>query len=467
MYMADFLTQIYRLVSRLTLVVASCWLLNACSSGDAPSSGNGLQNSNAFDLKISDNSTTTEYTLVEGNGNGLVIPLQIDRFNNGSDPITLTARGASDADDRRLTAYFSQQTLTANNTQTNLTLLVGIDALPIQAQQRTIIISASDGVNTDEINVVVNLQPTQAPDLYLLVGQSNMVGFSGDDTKQAYPGGADEPHPRIKQLHVTRNDEWNQFTDASHFRSVQRNVLTPAIITAEDPLHEPLNLETNSKDNAYIGLGLSFAKSALPNTSANIVLIPAAWSGSAFCDNNGGPRGQWNADPTNNPALGNTWLFDRAITRTNAAIDNTGGILRGILWHQGESDANQPCSEVYLANIERLAQQFRMRIKPDQRGGDFRRADSPIPFVLGTMSRGFDERGDLSVYSEEKQLIDNYHRQLPSQLPFVTTSVHDDLVGNQWPCGNSTCIHFGAEALREIGERYYQQLLVAMSQHSL
>ncbi len=432
-----------------------------CSSGGSDSN---LLSSDAFDL------TTTvpgTITVTEGDESSVSVPLSLTRADGSSAPVSLSIRGTTANDTHQLNAAFSAQTFEASNSSSNLVLSVGIDALPIQEHSRTITVSATDGTSTDELNLELRVKPTSKPDIYLLVGQSNMVGFSGDGTKQANAGEPDEPHPRIKQLHVSYNDEWNNFTDAAAFRSVQANVLSPAIITAEDPLHEPQNSQTQSKDNNYIGMGLSFAKAALNDTTANIVLVPAAWSGSAFCNNDNGPRGQWNADATNDPSLGNTWLFDRAITRANAAIDQSGGVLRGILWHQGESDSNSNCAGSYLANIERLAQQFRLRIKPDARGGEFRRADSPIPFILGTMSRGFDERGDLSVFHPDKQLVDNFHRELPAQLPYVATSVHDDLVGNQWPCGNSTCIHFGAEALREIGARYYQQLQAVMENNRL
>lgn len=440
---------------------AALLLAVGCSSSG---SDNGLQSSDAFDL-----TTTVTGTVVvtEGNDNAVTVPLNLTRAASSSAPVTLSVRGAGSNDTQQLYTAFSAATFEGGNSNSTLALTVGIDALPIKEHTRTLMISATDGVSTDEISLDLRVIPTAKPDIYLLVGQSNMVGFSGDGTKRANAGEPDEPNPRIKQLHVSYNDEWNNFTDAAAFRSVQANVLSPAIITAEDPLHEPMNLQTQSKDNDYIGLGLSFAKAALNDTTANIVLVPAAWSGSAFCNNDNGPRGQWNADSTNDPSLGNTWLFDRAITRADAAINQSGGVLRGILWHQGESDSNSNCAGSYLANIERLAQQFRLRIKPDARGGEFRRADSPIPFILGTMSRGFDERGDLSVFHADKQLVDNFHRELPSQVPYVATSVHDDLVGNQWPCGNSTCIHFGAEALREMGARYYQQLQAVMENNPL
>jgi len=254
------------------------------------------------------------------------------------------------------------------------------------------------------------------------------------------------------------------FASRSDFTSRSKNAIAPLIVTAEDPLHIPVDdSNTSGKELDYIGLGLSFAKTALPNTTADIVLVPAAWSGTAFCDNNGGPRGQWNAQPTSDPALGNTWMFDRAVTRADMAIDETGGILRGILWHQGESDANERCVVSYSANLENLARQFRLQIKPDLRGGELRRADANIPFIVGTMSKGVDDREDLSMFNEEKQIIDAVHRNIAQQLTFAGFSNNDDLVPRAYPCGNTSCVHFGPQALREMGSRYYQALLNAAS----
>jgi len=127
--------------------------------------------------------------------------------------------------------------------------------------------------------------------------------------------------------------------------------------------------------------------------------------------------GQWNAQPSpDDDALGNTLLFDRAVERTNIALDQTGGVLRGILWHQGESDANGSCAGSYLANLERLAKELRLQINVDARGGDLRRGDANIPFILGTMSRGSDENGDLSVFYPDKQIIDDAHKLLPGRV---------------------------------------------------
>jgi hypothetical protein len=399
--------------------------------------------------------------LAEGNAAGLSIPLALSRQNEHITPVQLGIEGVTSADEAFLTSSFTQLTLNPGNDNSQLILSLAIADLPILAQRRQFRLFASDGTDTHEIILSVDIVPVDAPDVYLLIGQSNMVGFSGDDTRQAFAGGLDETNPRIRQLNVSPNDQNGIFLERANFTSIDDNVNTPRITTAEDPLHVSLDLDNiNGKTLDYIGLGLSFAKAALPNTTRDIVLVPAAWSGSAFCAiDPGGPPGQWNAQATTDAALGNTWLFDRAVTRANLALQETGGILRGILWHQGESDSNDACAQSYAANLERLAQQLRMRISADARGEALRQNDSNIPFVVGTMSLGIDSRDDLSKFSTAKQLVDNAHRNLPNVIAFSSFSNHDDLVpANGYPCGNTTCVHFGATALREMGRRYYQEL---------
>ena len=134
--------------------------------------------------------------------------------------------------------------------------------------------------------------------------------------------------------------------------SVAVNIEQPPLIEALDPLHEPLGPDGTGKDDAYIGPGLSFAKAALANTDASIVLVPAAWSGSEFCLNEDAtPLGGWNAVEPDEPALSNTLMFDRAVVRVNEALEISGGILRGILWHQGETDATEECAPLYHDNL--------------------------------------------------------------------------------------------------------------------
>ncbi len=406
-------------------------------------------------------SATNSMVLIEGDRGGLRIPLTLERSNGHSRPVSLELRGQTDDDIAFVNGSFSRLTLTPSEDESEAILVLSISATPIMPQQRQFVIRASDGIDSAIMNVQVDVQPTTAPDVYLLAGQSNMVGFSGDGTRQAAAGGADEPHPRIKQLNVSKNSG-DIFRQASDFASPTTNVVAPDIVTALDPLHIPQDAGNDSgKDEEYIGLGLSFAKRALSDTTADIVLVPAAWSGSAFCAEEG-PLGNWMPVSSSDASLGNTLLFERAVARTNIALEKTGGVLRGILWHQGESDAKPQCAPSYAENLKNLIEEFRARLSPV---GDasLRRVETVIPFVAGTMSRGVDEREDLSEFLPAKQLVDDAHRNFVNTVDNAGLSIHDDLVpANGYPCGNTTCIHFGPSALREMGSRYYEAMLRAL-----
>ena len=468
-------------ISTLLLVIS---LLSACGGGSSddpivdgtdvpgvsegegegaivdPDNG-GLTQAADFEIR----SLTPNPVLIEGDPEGVSIPFTLSRSNGHDLPIDLEIRGASDEDVAFVTTSPSPLTLTVDESQSELILQLAIGDVPIASQVRNFLIVASDGTETSTLPISVSVQPTSAPDVYLLAGQSNMVGFSGDGTRESEVGGLDEPNERILQLNASKNNENTVFLTDADYTSTTVNVVDPTIVVALDPLHVPRDAEAeNPKDEDYIGLGLSFAKRALNDTTANIVLVPAAWSGSSFCDDGNLPPGNWMPAPSEDENLGNTLLFDRAVTRANLTLEETGGVFRGILWHQGESDAVDRCAPQYEQNLQDLAQGLRDQVISV---GDenLLRAESTIPFVVGTMSRGADEREDLSVFLDAKQLIDDVHRNTASLISNAAVSIHDDLIpANGYPCGNTSCIHFGAAALREMGNRYYEAMLLAIAQ---
>ncbi len=436
---------------RLCLLAAIVMLTSACSSGG------GDNDSAPFSLR----SLPVPLVLQEGDNSGLDIPLDLSREAGHEEPVILSIAGVRAQDSAFISTVFGSETLTPSVNQTNVNLRLDVGVLPIQQQQRNFRITATDGSQTDTITVTVDVLPVERDDVYLLIGQSNMVGFGGDGTKDAGPGGPDQTNERIKQFNVSRNDEFTVFLAPDDYTSIDVNFLDPRMTNAIDPLHIPVDPFTQDKAEDFVGLGLTFAKEALPGTSRNIILVPAAWSGTAFCNTTIAP-GQWNPLPTNEPFHGNTWMFDRALARINHALEFSGGVLRGILWHQGESDANTECSARYAENLQLLAEQLRTRIIPDVRGTAARGANSNVPFVVGTMSRGADDRGDLSDFSPEKTLVDQAHRNIRSLVSHSAVSIHDDLIpANGYPCGNTSCIHFGTRALREMGRRYYRAMLEA------
>jgi len=302
---------------------------------------------------------------------------------------------------------------------------------------------------------------TSAPDVYLIVGQSNAVGFSEDNSKMALAGQPDEPFDNILQLNVTGNDGEN-FPAPENFTLAASlfNVGEPLTI-AVDPLHTGFNPAINGKEGDRIGFGLTFAKQALLDTTVDIYLVPAAWSDTGFCSRstNRFPGMGWNATEPTNPNLSGTLLHDRAIARANITLNETGGILRGILWHQGEADSeNASCSSSYGVNLSNLADSLRTNIDEDLRGPAARGVESDIPFIVGTMSKGADFRDNQLPFSATKRQVDAVHRNVASLIPNSGFVNADDLVPPAYPCGEGSCVHFGAAALREMGNRYYSEL---------
>ena len=206
----------------------------------------------------------------------------------------------------------------------------------------------------------------------------------------------DEPHPRIRQLNATSNSRL-VFDERADFTDERVNVRPPAFTRAEDPLHDPRSSYGGPKRGTYVGPGLSFAKAMLPHTTRDIYLVPAAWGATGFCANHMGELA-WNAEPRTADALGGSLLLERALVRLDTTLRESGGILRGILWHQGGADSNDiRCAERYADNLVRMVERLRREARADARGESARGERAAIPFVAATMSRGVDERGDYSL----------------------------------------------------------------------
>jgi len=413
-----------------------------------------------FSLELS-----TQPVVVREGGDFAEVDVSVLRSSGSDMPITLSATGATPNDENGLLIRFDDANLGGRESETTLRIQMAIGPRSQLAHNRTLIITGSDGINEASTAWTFEVEPTSAPDVYLIVGQSNAVGFSEDDSKMALPGEPDEPFDNILQLNVTGNDSSN-FAEAEDFSLAPSlyNIGEP-LTRAVDPLHTGFNSSINGKEGQRIGFGLSFAKSAALSTNNDIYLVPAAWSDTGFCSRvtNRFTGMGWNATEPTNPNLSGTLLHDRAIARTNITLSETGGILRGILWHQGEADSeNASCSSSYGANLSELAESLRSNIIEDARGPAARGAQSDVPFIVGTMSKGADSRDNQLPFSATKLQVDAVHRNVSALIPNSGFVNADDLVPPAYPCGEGSCVHFGAAALREMGNRYYRELIDAI-----
>jgi len=415
----------------------------------------GEANNGTYSLALSNDTAN----LVEGNS--VSVTVEVQRSEGYDRQVTLALEGQSPDQLSQLRWNFSNTRLQSNQTNATIEITMDYSAMPIQRQTRTLRIIGTDGSIQSVAVLNINVEPTSLPDVYLLAGQSNMVGFSEDNAKQTFAGGLDAANDRIQQLNVTGNDGEN-FTSSASFRDINAiAVPSPRFTVAVDPLHDGFDTRVSGKEGTRVGLGLSFANRAIANTTASIFLVPAAWSDTGFCRRVraefAGELG-WNARPTNDPALSGTLLHDRAIERTNLALRETGGILRGILWHQGEADSDDAaCAQQYEQNMRQMVNSLRSNIVQDARGPVARGPNANVPFVVGTMSRG----GVYADFSPEKTIVDGVHRNIKQVVPFSAYVNNDDLVPPAFPCGEGDCIHFGSTSYRLMGSRYYDFLLEA------
>jgi hypothetical protein len=229
--------------------------------------------------------------------------------------------------------------------------------------------------------------------LILLVGQSNMAG------RGAVAEQDQQPHTRV--LMLTKDNKW-----------------APAVA----PLH------FDKPKVVGVGLGRTFGlEVAKRDPEITVGLIPAAAGGSPIDSwQPGGYHEQTKSHP-----------YDDAIRR--ARIAERSGILKAILWHQGESDSREGRAEVYEQKLLDLVQRFRKDLNAPG-----------VPFIAGQMGQ-FSER----PWSSAKQLVDKAQRRLPETAPPAAFVTSDGLKHK----GDE--VHFDAASYRELGRRYaaaYRQL---------
>lgn len=219
--------------------------------------------------------------------------------------------------------------------------------------------------------------------LYLLIGQSNMAGRGVMDEKSKII------NPGIWMLDSLQ--QWVPATDPVHFDK-------PAI--------------------AGVGPAISFAEAMLAaDTSIQIGLIPAAWGGS--------PIRVWEPGTT----YLNAHPYDDAIRRANIARQK--GVLKGMLWHQGESDNDSARSIIYLDKLTELIKRLRRDLK-----------EETLPFIAGELG-----------YFNKSDLINPRLGRLPAVVPFtfVVSAKGLNDKGDQ--------LHFSTAAARELGKRYAAAML--------
>lgn len=226
--------------------------------------------------------------------------------------------------------------------------------------------------------------------LFLLVGQSNMAG------RGVITPADREALPRV--LMLNQAGEW---------------------VPAVDPLHF-------DKPAAGVGLGRTFGREiAAARPGVTIGLIPCAAGGSPI--DTWRPGGYWEQTKSH--------PWDDAVRRAKLAL--RAGTLKGILWHQGESDANERLAGAYEAKLHDLIARFRAEL-----------GAPAVPFLAGQLGRFAD-----APWNEFRVRVDRAHRDLPAK---VARTAFVDSGGLQH---KGDKVHFDADSYRELGRRYAREFL--------
>jgi len=128
-----------------------------------------------------------------------------------------------------------------------------------------------------------------------------------------------------------------------------------------------------------------------------------------------------------------THPWDDMLPRAEAALED--GTLKGILWHQGESDSKEELAPQYQERLHAMVARLRKDLNAPE-----------VPFIAGAMGN-WPER----PWDEWKTIVDQVHRELPKT---VSNSAY--VSARELP--HRDMVHFTRESYIAFGKRYAKAL---------
>jgi hypothetical protein len=249
-------------------------------------------------------------------------------------------------------------------------------------------VAAAASAQTNIAAPPVQLPVKEKLHLYLLMGQSNMAG-------RGKIGAEDKtPHPRV--LLFTLQDNW-------------------------EPAIEPV---THDKPGMLgVGPGLAFGKAmAAADPGVTIGLVPCAVGGT--------PLKRWERGGD---------LYSNAVQRARLAMRE--GTLKGIIWHQGESDSGTATNaNSYGDRLSRMIQAIRADLGTPN-----------LPFVVGQIGEFLYDRGP--GHAAYPRVVNAALAALPEKVPATACAPSKGLKDK------GDVLHFDAASQREFGRRYAAAML--------
>jgi hypothetical protein len=151
---------------------------------------------------------------------------------------------------------------------------------------------------------------------------------------------------------------------------------------------------------------------------------PEATIGLVPCSVGGTPLSRWQKGGD---------LYSNAVRRAQLAMKV--GTLKGVIWHQGESDSSPGKAETYGKRLDQMIRDLRADLgTPD------------LPFVAGQLGEFLLTRGSNNV--AEVQLVNETIAKLPTRVPHTGFVLSADLKHK------GDALHFDTASQRELGRRF-------------
>lgn len=273
----------------------------------------------------------------------------------------------------QVTAPVDVRYLWVNSTDMNLFNKEGFPATSFRTDKYPLV---TEGVNVNPEPKIPEL------DLFLFIGQSNMAGRG----------------------YITDN--------------YKDNIKNTYLLTPNgdmEPARNPLNKYSTIRkrlDLQGVGPAYSFAKAMTDKTGRPLGLVVNARGGSSI--------NSWMKGAKDN-------YYDEALSRIRQAMKF--GTLKAIIWHQGESDSNDPTT--YMLKLQELIANLRKDLN-----------DTKLPFIVGELAEW--------RMSGTSEAFNKMLRTVPKHIPYSYCVSSKELV----PLINESDPHFSADGQIILGRRY-------------
>jgi Carbohydrate esterase, sialic acid-specific acetylesterase len=256
---------------------------------------------------------------------------------------------------------------------------------------------------TDNRNTEFRISPIFVGDLWVLCGQSNMQGVG--DLVDVTP-----PNDRVMLLGM--DGRWVQAEEPLHWL-----VDSPDRVHSGDASTRAQRSDREHKTRLKgAGLGLPFAVAMVEATGVPVGLVACAHGGTSMA--------QWSPDKRDEAGES---LYGSMMRQFALA----GGKVKGVLWYQGESDANERASAIF----EKVFTDFIAAVR-----SDFKQPDLPFYYVqIGRFTiRNIDPKPWNAVQDIQRRLVE----RIPNTavVPVIDLPLDD-------------AIHVGTQGLKRLGHR--------------